>query len=360
MPEVALVLGASTGGIGRHVRSLVGLLPGHGWQVRVVCPAATEALFDYAGSGARVIPVTVPAGLTTAGAVVVPRLRQALRGADVVHAHGLRAGALTAAALGRSRAPLVVTWHNAPLGNRPRRWLAASAERSAGRHAAVTVAASADLAERARALGASDVRLLPVAAPERTADPPAIAALRGDLDLGDRPVVLAVGRLHPQKGLDVLIRAAARWGERRPAPITLVAGDGPARASLQRLIRTTGADVRLLGPRDDVAALLALATVVAVPSRWEARALIAQEAARAGVPQVVTSVGGLPDLLGDAALFVPSDSPTDLADAVCRMLDDEKLAARLAHRARERAAGWPTERDTVAALDRLYRELLDS
>ena len=85
----------------------------------------------------------------------------------------------------------------------------------------------------------------------------------------------------------------------------MIAGDGPERAALAAQISRTNAPVVLLGARDDIADLLAAADVVALPSEWEARALVAQEALRAGVPLVTTAVGGLPSLVGDAAMFVP-------------------------------------------------------
>ena len=139
-----------------------------------------------------------------------------------------------------------------------------------------------------------------------------------------RPVLLAAGRLAEQKGFGVLLDAAAAWQHRDPVPR---AGDrratarwpgswprGPPRARLE---------VVFLGRRSDIPALLAAADVVVVPSRWEARALIVQEAMRLGRPIVATRVGGIPDLTGeDGALLVPPGDPGQLAAAVLAVLDD--------------------------------------
>ena len=106
--RVALVLATSTGGIGRHVTSLAAGLVARGMSVRVCCPADTAARFDFAGEGA---PVEIPAGPGPRDWSVVRDLRAALRGIDVVHAHGLRAG-LVASFARPAGVPLVVTWHN--------------------------------------------------------------------------------------------------------------------------------------------------------------------------------------------------------------------------------------------------------
>src|SRR5664279_3135952 len=148
---------------------------------------------------------------------------------------------------------------------------------------------------------------------------PAAAApgqVRAELGADGRPLVLCVARLHPQKGLGTLVAAAAAWRAREPVPLTVIAGSGPLEPVLRAQVEAAGLPVRLLGRRTDVADLLAAADVVVLPSRWEARALAAQEALRAGRPLVATAVGGLPALLGNAAVLVPPDDPAALAAAV--------------------------------------------
>jgi glycosyltransferase involved in cell wall biosynthesis len=236
------------------------------------------------------------------------------------------------------------------------------AGRRAVRAADVVLTASADLAAGARALGAPDVRDAPVAAPALPAARRSPAEVRAELGVADgRPLVLAVGRLHPQKGYDVLLDAAGRWpaDPRLPVtPLVAVAGDGPLEARLADRVRAQRLPVVLLGRRADVADLLAAADVVVLPSRWEARSLTAQEALRAGRPLVATRVGGLPALLGDAAELVPPGDAAALADAVARVLGSPAHAARLAGAGRRRAAGWPDETATARQVVAVHRELL--
>ncbi|MEU4635989.1 MULTISPECIES: glycosyltransferase family 4 protein [Micromonospora] len=356
--SVALVLASSTGGVGQHVRSIAGGLTEAGASVLVCGPAATEEQFGFTGVGARFTPVEIPASPTPGDARAVTALRRALAvtPVDVVHAHGLRAGLV--AALARPTAPLVVTWHNAVLAKGLRGAASRLVERIVARSVRVALGASADLVDRAAALGAADARLAPVAAP--TLPPPGRrrAAVRAEFGVtADRPLILSVGRLHPQKRYDVLIDAAARWRTRTPAPVVVIAGSGPAYLPLAARISAARAPVTLLGHRTDVADLLAGADLAVVTSDWEARQLFAQEALRAGVPLVATAVGGLPELVGDGAVLVPPGD-VDAVDAAVRdLLDDPVRRAEVGRRGLARAATWPTEADTVAALADLYAEL---
>jgi len=364
--QVALVLASSTGGVGRHVGSLVAGLTGHGARVWVLGPSATERLFGFTAAGAAFEAVEIPVRPHPLDLAALWRVRRSLAGAAVVHAHGLRAGLLTGLALGarfRSRRPpYVVSWHNAVTWDnadlRPSR-IGAIAERAVARSADVSLVASEDLGGRVRALGGPDVRLAPVAAPALAAPTRSVTAIRAELGATDRPLVLAVGRLHEQKGYDVLLEAALVWARRSDPPLVAIAGDGPLEGQLTTAIGRTGVPVRLLGRRTDVADLLAATDLVVLPSRWEARSLTAQETLRAGRPLVASAVGGLPGLLGGgSAVLVPPGDAAALAAAVGRLLDDPAERSALAERGRRRAADWPTETDTVRQVAATYAELV--
>ncbi len=327
--RVLLVLATSTGGVGRHVASLAGGLEARGHDVTVAGPSSSRAVV---GRPAYEVVEIGSAPHPARDAVAVTRLRALARDADVVHAHGLRAGALAVL----TPRPVVVTLHNAVTGR-----VAAVLERLVAHRSRVVLAASEDLAARARAVGADDVRLAPVAAPPL--EPTGV-----DPGLG-HPLVLAVGRLHPQKGYDVLLAARSAW----PEAVVAVAGDGP----LAQELRGRAPDVRWLGRRDDVADLLAAADVVVLPSVWEARSLTAQEALRAGRPLVATAVGGVPDLVRDGAVLVPPGDAVALAAAVRRLLDDPVEAAAVAARGLAVSQTWPDEADTVAQVAAVYAEV---
>ncbi len=359
--KVALVLGTSTGGVGQHVKSLVDRLPALGVEVDVHGPSDADALFGFSVSGAGFLPVEIAAApRPVSDSKAIRRLRQQLTGYDIVHAHGLRAAAFVGLALGKrreGRTPLVATWHNAILGTGARRRVLETLERVAATRADVTLGASSDLVERARSLGAVDARLAPVAAPPLPAPQRDPAQLRAELGAGERPLVLAVGRLAPQKAYDVLLGAAALWRERDPQPLVVVAGDGPLLDQLSAVVDAEHLPVRFLGRRADVPDLLAAADVVVLTSAWEARALVAQEALRAGAPLVATAVGGLPELVDDAAVLAPAGDVEAIAAGVARLLDDPALRKAYADKGREQAKTWPDQDDTARLVAAVYRQL---
>jgi glycosyltransferase involved in cell wall biosynthesis len=347
--SVALVLASSTGGVGQHVASLVRGLIAAGCRVLVCGPAATDALFGFSPAGAEFAAVEIPAapGPQDSGAVRAMRRVLADRQIDVVHAHGLRAGLV--ATLARPSAPLVVTLHNAVLAKGLRGQAALLVERYVARSAALVLGASPDLVERAETLGARRARLGAVAAPEMAAPRRSRAAIRAEFRLApETPLILSVGRLHPQKRYDLLVEAAARWRGLRPEPIVVIAGSGPSYMDLAQLASVRRARLLLLGHRNDVPDLLSAADLAVITSDWEARQLFAQEALRAGVPLIATAVGGLPGLVGDAAVQIPPGDVGALDEAVRRLLANPAVRADLATRGPRRAAEWPTEADTVA------------
>jgi glycosyltransferase involved in cell wall biosynthesis len=373
--RVALVLGTSAGGVGRHVHSVAAGLTARGAQVVVLGPPETEELFGFTATGARFAPVEIsdrPRPARDARTVV--RLRRLLRGgpggAEVVHAHGLRAGGLVVAALAGivpaplrlspGRPPLVVTLHNAVIAGGVTAVAYGALERLVARGAAAVLGVSPDLEDRMRALGARRVgrALVPAPPPAKSPGPADRDRLRAELGAGDRPLILTVGRLARQKGLPSLLDAAAGWAALTPPPLVAIVGEGPLEDDLRSRIETEGLPVRLLGRRSDVPELLAASDVVVVPSVWEGQPLVVQEALRAGRPLVATRVGGIPDLVGDAALLVPPGDAGALRDAVARVVGDAVLAVRLGAAAAQRATGLPGEDAAVGQLGGLYRDLV--
>jgi glycosyltransferase involved in cell wall biosynthesis len=374
--RIALVLGTSTGGIGMHVHDLAAGFVERGHQVTVAGPGQTEEHFGFTRVGAYFRPVPISASANPGRDLSAVRaLRAAVADTEVVHAHGVRAGALTGLALARRDTPRVVTLHNAMLAGGIRSTLLTGLEKLAVLRADVVLGASADLVERARALGARDARLGPVPAPPLPAPSRDRAQLRAELGVDDgvggnggpaQILVLAIGRLAPQKDYATLLQAASlwqrAWAMTKPGqapPRLVIAGDGPLRAALQGEIDSLGLDAALLGHREDMADLLAAADLLALCSTWEARALAVQEAMRAGLPVVATRVGGIPELTRDAALLVPPGDAGELARAVVELATEPALRAQLAERGRVRASRWPDTEQCLFQLGELYAGLVD-
>jgi glycosyltransferase involved in cell wall biosynthesis len=367
--RIALVLGTSTGGVGRHVRGLARGLAERAHSVDVLGPAATDQEFAFtkglSDDEVRFRPVEIASGLPAVGTLKAAlRLRRLTRNTDVVHAHGVRAAAVAVCGVAgfsfwhrRHRRPaLVITFHNAILGSTVRHSVLRLGMRLLARAADAVLVVSDDLAAELRS-AAPDVRRALVCA-----DPPAFsvdpASVRSQLGVtGETPLVLAFGRLHTQKGFDVLIDAATLLGKTVAGAVVVIAGEGPQRTHLEQQIVSTGAHVRLLGHRADTADLMGAADVVVMPSRWEGWPLAAAEVLAAGRPFIATTVGGLPELVGDAAVLVAPGSATVLAEAIARVLSDAEFAAELAVRAQRRALELPSSDDVVAQVLACYQEV---
>jgi glycosyltransferase involved in cell wall biosynthesis len=382
--RIAYVMGTVAGGAGEHVAMLARGCAQRGAEVTVYGPAQAGRRFFAGeppappGPAVGFVPVEIadrPRPARDVAAVL--RLRRLLAQArpDVVHAHGLRAGAAAALALTGHTRPsrpsrlarparrpagaLAVTVHNGPPAAGTAAAVYAVLERIVARRADAVTCVSADLAARMRRRGAAVAGLALVPAPPAAVpDGRSVAVARAGIAGAGQPVVLAAGRLAPQKGFATLLAAAARWQGRDPCPVIALAGSGPLDQALRAAAGADGIRICFLGQREDVPALLAVADLVVVPSLWEGQPLIVQEALRAGRPLVASRVGGIPDLTGqDAAVLVPPGDAAALADAVLSVLDDPALAARLSAAARARGAALPTQDNAVEAALALYRRL---
>jgi glycosyltransferase involved in cell wall biosynthesis len=252
--------------------------------------------------------------------------RRAARDADLVHAHWLPLGGI-AMRLGR---PFVVQlWGTDVEVARRTPWLA---RRILGA-ASLTLCASTALADAARELGATELRVIG----SGVEVPPSVG------EEAKPPEVLYAGRLSAEKGILDLV-AAANNGMK-----LTIAGDGPLRDRVPGALGFVSHDA--LGPLYDRAA------VVAVPSRREGFGVVCAEAMAHGRPVVAAAVGGLLDLVAheETGLLVPPRDVLALREALKRLLADDELRARLGANARRRAEqelSWDRVTDrTLAAYE---------
>jgi glycogen(starch) synthase len=165
----------------------------------------------------------------------------------------------------------------------------------------------------------------------------------------DPPVLLCLGRMVHDKGFDTAVRAFHQVSARFPAARMVLAGDGPARADVKRLVQEHGLvdRVELTGWVDParVQDSINRVTALLVPSRREAFGLVALEAAQLGRPVIAARVGGLVEVVadGETGLLVPPESPDDWARAMEAILaqreETEAMGRAALHRA-GRDFGW--------------------
>jgi glycosyltransferase involved in cell wall biosynthesis len=351
--RVLLATSLPSGGPVEHALTLARGLDAAGVEVDATC--ATEGLAEkFAATGAtpHLVPIERSADLEAAR-----RLARLAREVDVVHAQDRRTGLLTRI-WQLDRAARVYTVHGLPdpylpiptnVGRRPglRNQLAYRGLDAwlARRSDAVVVASQALAEQLRRRLGfpAERMEVIP------NGVEPLPPASGGDL-------VASISLLEPVKGLDNFVRAATIVSRGTPGTRFAIFGSGRGAAELEGLAASLGIDVEFPGHMPAEAVLPRLQIFV-LTSWFENCPMALLEAMSAGLPAVVTGVGGVPDLVADTALVVPPGDPDALASALQRLVEDPDLAADLGRRARDRAMRLFTAERNARSLIDLYARL---
>lgn len=392
MTRVLELSAQAAGGVRAHIRQVSQLLAKDGHQVLLAGPSNVISPADGAVSGAcpRTYQIDIGARPSGADLKALRQLKQLAATVEVIHAHGLRAGALAVLAAKRlpaaKRPRVVVTLHNLPVGSAPTRLVGKALQLVVVKGADYVLTVSPDLLKKAKQLGlkAGEIAVVPAPARgcadcgcmDRAAQSEISQASAQSSDAGSgvgtgsgvgagssygassaagsgaTPCVLTIARLAPQKGLDLLLEAAALIKQRGIDFTWLVAGDGPLKAQLNQQIAAAALPVKLLGRREDIGALLAQADVVVQTSYWEGQPLTLREAMQAGRAIVATDVGGSAyTLAGCGQLVEPQAGP--LADAVVAVISDPKRRETLEAASRDAVAKIPGETQLREQLDRV-------
>ena len=397
MTRVLELSAQAAGGVRAHIRQVSQLLAKDGHQVLLAAPSNVIFPAPDAVSGACLRTYQIDIGARPSGADLkaLRQLKQLAATVEVIHAHGLRAGALAVLAAKRlpaaKRPRVVVTLHNLPVGSAPTRLVGKALHLVVVKGADYVLTVSPDLLEKAKQLGLEAGEIAVVPAPARSLsdcdgtassetdfgttaslDPasgpgagsgPGIGSGSG-VDSGSgpgassaasskaAPCLLTIARLAPQKGLDLLLEAATLIKQRGIDFTWLVAGDGPLKAQLNQQIDDAALPVKLLRRREDIGALLSQADVVVQTSYWEGQPLTLREAMQAGRAIVATDVGGSAyTLAGCGQLVEPQAGP--LADAVVAVISDPKRRETLEAASRAAVAKIPGETQLREQLDRV-------
>ncbi|MGI9305282.1 MAG: glycosyltransferase family 4 protein [Gammaproteobacteria bacterium] len=285
---------------------------------------------------------------------------------DVVHLHGYGAWTFGRLAARLTGTPVVLHEHmvgdHVSLIQRISDFLLSSNNPTCAISRAV-----ADFCTRYRYVREEDIVVVPNGIPLTEFTPPSateLESLRRQLDVSETtPLIGCVGRLDPIKGFDYLIKAMPILRENLPDIVALIVGDGDQEASLRKLSGELGVseNVRFLGFRKDIHALLALLDVVVIPSLSEGQCLAALEALAMGKPIVSTNVGGLRELFEDqvTALLTKEQDPEDIADKIIDLLADQALRERLGTAARRLASERYDIEKCAAKIIDTYNTTLD-
>ena len=180
----------------------------------------------------------------------------------------------------------------------------------------------------------------------------------------DPPQLLCLGRLVPDKGFNLAIAAFAAISDRFPQLRLMIAGDGPARLSLEKQAAALGitSSVDFVGwvPPEKIAELINLATIVVMPSHREGLPTVALEAALMARPVVGTQVGGFPEVVlhQKTGWLVPPGDEMALADALLLLLNEPRKAVEMGEAARIRVQEMFSFERYIDAYENLYCRLI--
>jgi glycosyltransferase involved in cell wall biosynthesis len=291
----------------------------------------------------------------------IARLRSLCRrqAYDIVHTHMPLPGAAARLVVPRT-SRFVHTEHN--LWARYR-WPTRVANRATFERNASVVAVSQAVADsiapprRGRGVPVEVVRHgIGATAPVTTAE----ARRRLGIDAGV-PVIGTVGTLSEKKDQRTLIAAFALVLAEHPDALLVLVGGGPLEADLRAQVAAAGIRDRVMfaGLRDDVPEILYGFDVFAMSSRHEGLPIALVEALAAGVPSVVTHVGGIGEVIEDGreGFLVPPADPAALAGAITRLLDDPDLRAAMGERATARAEDFSIA-PAAERIQEIYEEVL--
>jgi glycosyltransferase involved in cell wall biosynthesis len=346
------------GGPVEHTVTLAGAMASEGVDVGVVC-ASREVAERVRATGADAVVIPLETWRDGAGA---RRIWNHVRGCDVVHAQDRRSGLWTR--IGPRPGPgglRVYTVHGLP-----DEFLPISGGRRRGLRAALAYrGVDAMLCRRADAVVVPSAAFGDLLVARLGFPRSRLVVVHHGVEVPQRPIqpgpdVGTMALLGPVKGLDVLLRAAARLHHQQPDLRFAIMGNGPELGRLRILARQLGlaeaVDFPGYVPKEDALGRLA---VFVVSSFFESGPLTLLEAMAAGVPAVAARVGGINEIASeDTAQLVPAGDDAALADAIARLLDDPALRERQALAARERVMNHFTAGDCARSTLDLYRHLL--
>jgi glycosyltransferase involved in cell wall biosynthesis len=277
---------------------------------------------------------------------------------NIVQTFLFHANVVGARASRLARIPHLVAGVRVADPRRARAWL----ERRATRAAERIVCVSQSVADfcRARGFDAKQLVVIPNGidvARWQNAQPADLQAL------GIRPgrrLIVYVGRLDAQKGLDRFFAELPSIFRESPEHDFLLVGDGPLRSSLVQRARELliAGRVHFLGWRPDIVSLLALAELLVLPSRWEGMPNVILEAMAAGKPVVATQVAGIAELLGPVAELqtVPCGDWDGFRRKIVEILKNARLAGQISQSNALRAHEFSVN-SMVACYQQLYASL---
>ena len=357
-----------TGGMSIYVQNVARELGVRGLVVDIFTRSHQQELPPMMEIGHNIRLIHIPSGYSKEKLELFPYLpdfAQAVRAFkeqqaidyNIIHSHYWLSGWVGAELARQWRIPHVIMLHtsarakNHHLGYRVEPEIRAETEQQVLAAANLVVAATQNEKQELADFYSIDPRkiaVIPCGVDLDTFRPLLKPFARRALNLDGLPVVLYVGRLGPEKGVEQLLEAAAIISRERPIQVVIVGGEDADKGEVQHLQSLS----RKLGiaemtrfhsavEQDELPLYYSSADVLVLPSQYETFGLVAAEALACGLPVIASPVGAIPQLVqeGKTGFLLESSRPADLATTLVRFIDDEHLRQRLSASARPAVSG---------------------
>ena len=361
---IAYLVRPAEGGIKSHVLTLMSGLDKSRFEPVLICPPDSSLYEEAEKAGHRVIPLDLVGEIRPAKDMLTAfRLRWILLRLrpDVLHIHSTKAGFVgRLAVIPKLRRPRVIlTVHSFVFDERVKwlkRIITALVERFLLMFTDRIVVVSNALKDEL----VSQMGL----------DPAKIEVIYNGVVFRDVPkpehtgiCVGTVARLAPQKGVEHFIHAAALVKKKYRSAKFVIVGVGPFRYWLETMAQQYGVkdSIEFMGFRSDALSIAAGFDVFALTSMRETFGMALVEAMSQGVPVVASNVGGVPEIVDGSStgLLAEPGNAEDIAEKICRLLEDQKLAGEIARRGCEFVRSTFTDERMIAEVQNLYQTMVN-
>ncbi len=272
---------------------------------------------------------------------------------DLIHLNSSKAGVIGSFAAKKSSIPVIYTVHGLVLNealSALKKSFYGFLERRAARRRAYTIAVSQEDYNgllSSKCASAEKMQIIHNGIPAM--DFLGKQAARQQLGLpADGLCIGTIANLYPNKGVDILIQAAAKLSPDILEKITMIAiiGEGPQREKLEKMVTLQGLSkvIKFCGAQKSAARLLKAFDIFVLPSRKEGMPFAILEAMQAGLPIIATDVGGVAETLGQSAIVVSSESPESIEKGLRGIIIDPILRQHFGEAALLRAAEFTDDK----------------
>jgi glycosyltransferase involved in cell wall biosynthesis len=354
--------GKGWGGIESHSVTLASALASKGHKVIIGCPDAQNVSTNAVMAGLSVRDISIVNSGDIAG---LRKIIATVRGENI---------GIIVANLGKEYWPAAIA---AKLTGRKVLFVRHQADRLKkitvtliARHVDRVVAVSGAVRDALRGCGVPDEKIAVIhnAVESRRFDPSSVdrATVRGELGFAEHDIVVGMaGKLHAEKGVFDLLRAAEQLAASHPSLRLLYVGDGPERAALEMEAARLSLRNRIVfaGLRNDMERMYAAMDIFVLPSTCpEAFGMVIIEAMAMGKPVIATATGGIPEIVKDrinGILVKPGDT-AGIAGAISLLTDDAELFTRIAAEGRSTVARYFSREVFADAFEKVIKEVLET